>query len=89
MGYSDPTYVVFDGDEDKWAYAYMKGWKTNEKVNFDFRDAHDLDSMTALAQNEQYVKGKLRERMANSAAVVVILGKKTRICISLCDGNWT
>ena len=21
-----PVYVAFDGDKDKWAYAYMKGW---------------------------------------------------------------
>jgi hypothetical protein len=78
MAYSDPTYVVFDGDEDKWAYAYMKGWDTLERLNFDFRDAHDLDEMTARAQNEQYVKSKLRERMAKSGAIVVLVGKKTK-----------
>jgi hypothetical protein len=78
MGYKDPTYVVFDGDNDKWAYAYMKGWKKNENIDFDFRDAHDIDSMTARAQNEQYVKTQLRERMGKSAAVVVIVGRNTK-----------
>ena len=73
-----PVYVVFDGDEDKWPYAYMKGWKANNNVDFDFEDAHDLDSMTARAQDEQYVKGKLRERMQKSMAVVVLVGKKTK-----------
>ena len=47
-----PVYVAFDGDKDKWAYAFMKGWKTNERVDFDFEDAHDLDAMTGRAQSE-------------------------------------
>lgn len=78
MAYKDPTYVVFDGDNDKWAYAFMKGWKQNEHVDFDFRDAHDLDTMTGRAQDEHYVKGKLKERMNKSAAVVVLVGEKTK-----------
>lgn len=36
------TYVIFDGDKDRYAYAYMRGWKVNDRVEFDFRDAHDL-----------------------------------------------
>ncbi|MFZ1895266.1 MAG: hypothetical protein WAU59_14485 [Rhodoplanes sp.] len=42
MSYKDPSYVIFDGDNDKWAYGYMKGLKQNDRVDFDFRDAHDL-----------------------------------------------
>lgn len=78
MGHKDPTYVVFDGDNDKWAFAYMKGWNKSEKVDFDFRDAHDLDNMTSQAQNEAYVKGQLRERMKKSHCVVVLVGPKTK-----------
>jgi hypothetical protein len=78
MGYRDATYVIFDGDTDKWAYAYMKGWNANEKVDFDFRDAHDIDTMTASAQNEQYIKSKLRPRMKSSSAVVVLVGEITK-----------
>jgi hypothetical protein len=78
MAYKDPTYVVFDGDNDKWAYGFMKGWKQNEHVDFDFRDAHDLDTMTGRAQDEQYVKGKLKERMNKSASVLVLVGEKTK-----------
>jgi len=72
------AYVVFDGDNDKWAYAFMKGWKQNENVDFDFQDAHDLDNMTARAQGEQYVKSRLKERMTKSSAVVVLVGEKTK-----------
>lgn len=72
------AYVIFDGDNDKWAYAYMKGWHQNKNVNFSFEDSHDLDSMTGAAQNEAYVKSKLRERMKRSTAVVVLLGDATK-----------
>lgn len=72
------AYVVFDGDNDKWAYAYMNGWKANKNIDFDYQDAHDLDNMTARAQGEQYVKSKLRERMNKSTAVVVLVGEKTK-----------
>jgi antiphage defense system Thoeris ThsB-like protein len=70
------AYVIFDGDNDKWAYAYMNGWKTNKNIDFEYKDAHDLDNMTSRAQDEQYVKSKLRERMQNSTAVVVLVGEK-------------
>jgi hypothetical protein len=71
-------YVAFDGDKDKWGYGYMKGWKTNQRVDFDFEDAHDLDSMTGRAQNEDYVKAILKERMKQSDALVVIVGESTK-----------
>lgn len=78
MSYTDPTYVIFDGDNDKWAFSFMKGWKQNEKVDFDFSDAHDLDNMTSRAQGEDYVKRQLRARMAASRAVIVLIGESTK-----------
>lgn len=78
MGYRDPTYVVFDGDSDKWAYAYFLGWKKNDNVDFDFYDAHDLDNMTSWAQGEAYVKARLKERMRKSACVAVLIGDNTK-----------
>ncbi|WKW52068.1 TIR domain-containing protein [Rhodomicrobium lacus] len=72
------AYVVFDGDNDKWAYAYMNGWKANRNIDFTYQNAHDLDTMTGRAQDEQYVKSKLRERMKQSSAVVVLIGEKTK-----------
>jgi MTH538 TIR-like domain (DUF1863). len=76
--HTDPAYVVFDGDEDKWAYAYMLGWNANDRMNFNFRNAHDLDSMTSRAQGEDYVKRNLRKRMEQSSAVIVLVGEKTK-----------
>jgi len=46
-----------------WAYAYMKGWKKNEHIDFNFFDAHDLRSLTDRA-SEETVKHHLRERFA-------------------------
>ena len=78
MGYKDPTYVVFDGDNDIYAYGFMLGWKKNDNVDFDFYDAHDLDDMTSRAQGEAYVKKHLRERMKQSRCVAVLVGEKTK-----------
>lgn len=75
---SGTAYVIFDGDNDKWAYGFMKGWKQNENVDFDFEDAHDLDNMTGRAQDEKYVKTRLQERMNRSSAIVVLVGEKTK-----------
>lgn len=78
MSHRNPTYVIFDGDEDKWAYGFMLGWKTNDRIEFDFSNAHDLDNMTSLAQDEAYVKAKLRDRMRRSSSVLVLVGQKTK-----------
>jgi hypothetical protein len=78
MGYRDPTYVIFDGDKDQWAYRYMRGWKAAEHIDFDFRDAHDLGAMTSRAENEAYVKSQLRERMKAAKQVIVLVGESTR-----------
>lgn len=77
MSYRNKTYVIFDGDNDMWAYAYMKGWKKNENIDFDFYDAHDLKPLTQCASDET-VYSRLKERMANTKQVVVLIGGKTK-----------
>src|SRR5437868_1452855 len=72
------TYVIFDGDKDRYAYAFIKGWKVNDRVEFDFRDAHDLGAMTGRAQDEAYVKSELRKRMEASNQVLVLVGESTK-----------
>ena len=77
MGYRNKTYVIFDADEDMWAYGFMLGWKSRDHIDFDFHDAHDLNTISDRA-SEDTVKRKLRERFANAKQVVVIVGKKTK-----------
>jgi hypothetical protein len=66
VSYRDATYVIFDGDEDGWAYRYMRG-RVNERVELDFRDAHDVQQLTSRAQDEKYIKSVLRTRMNSTS----------------------
>lgn len=77
MGYRNKTYIIFDGDEDMWAYAYMLGWKKNENIDFNFNDAHDLNTITNLS-SEENTKRKLRERFATAKQAIVLIGEKTK-----------
>lgn len=77
MGYRNKTYVIFDGDNDMWAYAYMKGWKKNDNIEFDFYDAHDLNVITDRA-SEETAKRKLRERFSSAKQVIVLIGDQTK-----------
>src|SRR5205823_5538990 len=77
MSYRNKTYVIFDGDNDMWAYAYMKGWKVNEHIDFNFHDAHDIRPLTDRA-SEETVRQRLRERFSDAKQVIVLIGKETR-----------
>jgi len=78
MSYKNKTYIIFDGDNDKWAYARMKGWKALKNIDFDFENAHDAYPLTDRANDETYIKSILRKRFATAAQVVVIIGEKTK-----------
>lgn len=77
MSYRNKTYVIFDGDNDMWAYAYMKGWKQNEHIEFDFYDAHDLRPLTDHA-SEETVKLRLRMRLGNTKQALALIGNNTK-----------
>lgn len=77
MSYKNKTYVIFDGDEDMWAYGFMKGWKNNDNIDFNFFDAHDLKPLTQNA-SEETIKKRLRERFSNAKQVIVLIGEKTK-----------
>ena len=77
MSYRNKTYVIFDGDKDMWAYAYMLGWHENEHIEFNFFNAHDINTITKSA-SEDTTKRKLRERIANTKQAVVLVGKSTK-----------
>lgn len=78
MSYKNKTYIIFDGDNDKWAYARMKGWKALEHIDFDFENAHDEYPLTNNASDEAYIKGKLRKRFATASQVIVLIGESTK-----------
>lgn len=78
MSATDTTYVIFDGDNDIWAYGFMRGWHKSENVAFHFNDAHDLKPLTARAEDEAYIKSRLRERFAHAQQVIVLIGENTK-----------
>lgn len=77
MVYKNKTYVCFDGDNDIHYYRLMRAWKQSDGTNFNFYDAHDLNTARDTSL-EQTIKQKLRERLINSKILVVLIGEKTR-----------
>ena len=77
MSYRNKTYVIFDGDKDMWAYAYMKGWNTHQHMDFSFFDAHDIRPLTDRA-TEETVRTRLRERLVNTKQALVLVGESTQ-----------
>ncbi len=55
----------------------MTAWKANKNIEFNFVDAHDLNTALDTSQPET-IRRKLRERLANTKQVVLLLGSKTR-----------
>lgn len=82
MSYRNKTYIIFNADYPKdngdiRDYRMMTAWKENEKIDFDFHNAHDLNNLTATASDDQ-IKRKLRDRMNNSKQVIVLVGDNTK-----------
>ena len=77
MAYRNKTYVAFDGDNDMRYYNLMKAWKQSDFTEFNFYDAHDLNTARDSSQTDS-IKRKLAERMANSKIFVLLLGEKTK-----------
>lgn len=77
MSYRNKSYVAFDGDTDMWAYRLMTAWKSNENMDFNFYNAHDLNSARDTS-TEESIKAQLRVRMANAKQMVLLVGEKTK-----------
>ncbi|HEX3962061.1 MAG TPA: TIR domain-containing protein [Trebonia sp.] len=74
MSYRNKTYVAF-ASEDMHCYRLMEAWRDNDKIDFDFYDAHDLFISRDTSKPET-IKANLRQRMKN-AKQIVLLGSKT------------
>lgn len=77
MAYRNKSYICFDGDTDIHYYRLMTAWHENEKFSFEFKNAHDLNSARDTSQEES-IKRQLRERLANSKELIVLIGDKTK-----------
>lgn len=77
MSYKNKTYVAFDGDNDIAYYRIMQAWKSNENIDFNFYDAHDINSARDTSAEES-IKSQLRERMANAKQMILLVGDNTK-----------
>jgi len=77
VSYRNKTYVIFDADTDRWAYGYMKGWKSNENMDFNFHDAHEIGPLTSNVSDET-IKARLRERFSNAKQAIVLVGENRK-----------
>ena len=77
MSYRNKTYVTFDADTDMKMYRLMTAWKENDKIDFNFHNAHDLNNLRD-GSTEQTIKRKLRERLKNTKQMIVLVGENTK-----------
>lgn len=77
MAYKNKTYIAFDGDTDMHYYRLMAAWKANDGIDFNFHNAHDLNTARDSSQEES-IKRQLRERFANSKIFIILIGEKTK-----------
>lgn len=77
MGYTNKTFVSFDGDTDMHYYRLMTAWKQHDRMSFNFYNAHDLNSARDSSK-ELSIKAQLSERLRNSKVFVLLIGESTR-----------
>jgi hypothetical protein len=77
MPYRNKTFVSFDGDTDMHYYRLMQAWKQNDGIEFNFYNAHDLNSARDTSL-ESSIKAQLAERMRNSKLFILLVGEKTK-----------
>lgn len=77
MSYKNKTYIIFDGDNDIRHYRLMLAWKENQNFDFNFYDAHDLNTARD-SSTEESIKSALRERMASAKQAIVLVGNNTK-----------
>lgn len=70
MSYRNKTYVAF-ASEDIHNYRLMEAWRDNDKIDFNFYDAHDLVTALDTSQPET-IRRRLRERLNNTKQVIFL-----------------
>jgi hypothetical protein len=76
MSYRNKTYVAF-ASEDIHRYRLMTAWCENDKFDFDFHDAHDINEALDTSLPET-IRRRLRERLANTKQAIVLGSAKCK-----------
>ncbi len=77
MAYANKTYVCFDADNDILYYRLMTAWNENDKIEFNFHNAHEINNLRD-GSSEETIKSKLRDRLKNTKVLVVLIGESTK-----------
>ena len=77
MPYRNKTFVSFDGDTDIHYYRLMQAWKQSDGIDFNFYDAHDLNTARDSSREES-IKVQLAARMRATKIFVLLVGEHTR-----------
>ena len=77
MAYRNKTFVSFDADNDIHYYRLMRAWTTNDHIQFNFHDAHDLNNLR-VGSTELTIKRKLKDRLVNTKVFISLVGEQTR-----------
>lgn len=75
MAYRNKTYVAF-ASEDIHTYRLMQAWRAHEHIEFDFLDAHDLNTARDTSAPDT-IRRRLRERLSNAKQSVVLVSDET------------
>ena len=70
MSYKNKTYIAFASEDIKF-YRMMEAWRDNDKIDFNFSDAHDLFISRDTSKPET-IKKNLRERLKNAKQIVLL-----------------
>ena len=77
MAYRNKTFVSFDADNDIHYYWLMRAWTTNDHIEFNFHDAHNLNNLQ-VGSKELTIKRKLKDRLVNTKVFISLVGEQTR-----------
>lgn len=85
MAYRNGTYIAFDGlgqidptKSDFKYYASIQSWAAHEHIDFKYVDSHEKTYAVRDSSKRPTLEARIRERLANSKNVVVILSSQTR-----------
>jgi hypothetical protein len=85
MGYRNGTYVAFDGlgqknptYSDFKYYGIIQGWAQNKNIEFKFINSHEKTYSVYDSSEYETLKSRIRERLASSKNMVLIISSNTR-----------
>ena len=85
MPYRSGTYIGFDGlgktdptQSDYRYYSTIQSWHQSDKIEFKFVNSHDKASSVRDSSKLDTLKASIRQRLAASKNMVIILSRDTR-----------